>query len=474
MTRHSLIVIIILFTITLPAISPTTATNTAAVNGTNPTENTWIQKATMPTARNGLEAAEVDGKIYAIGGYDEHSNGSGVNQMYDPETNTWTTKAPMPTARIQFALAVYQGKIYCFGGTLQNSTNPRDSQHCAVNEVYDPATDTWTTKAAMPSARWLLGANTVGDKIYLIGGLPDHTLNEAYDPATDTYTTKASLQYSEYNKVYHYTHTYNISFGISVSMDNQIVWFGSVLPTIEYGYKKATLLYNPENDSWTAKTPLPGYLDSQEQTVATTGTYSPKLIYVFGSNVVAAYNPKTDTWKYVMYHAMLSGFGAVACNDKIYLLGGTSTAPAFDGKQFVGFRYKMHNINDQYTPLDYGTVPPAITATMPQNSNFAVEDSLVFSTNKPVESMSYSLDGQSNATFAGNLILAEIPLGAHNLTVYATDTFGNIGASETICFTVKQDMQMPFPIILVGIAVVAIVVIAGLVVYSKKYKRGAA
>ncbi len=463
---------IVIFTITLTIINPTTATE---ASGTNPTGDTWIQKAPMPTARNGLEAAEVDGKIYAIGGYDEHSNGSGVNQMYNPETNSWTTKAPMPTARIQFALAVYQGKIYCFGGTLQNSTNPKDSQHCTVNEVYDPATDTWTTKAAMPSARWLLGANTVDDKIYLVSGLPDHTLNEAYDPATDTYTTKAPLQYSEYNKVYQYTHTYNISFGISASLDNQIVWFGSVLPTIEYGYKKATLLYNPENDSWTTKTPLPSYLDSQEQTVATTGTYAPKLIYVFGSNVVTAYNPANATWKYVMYHSMLSGFGAVACNDKIYLLGGTSAAPAFNGEQFIGFSYKIHNINDQYTPLGYGTTPPTISANSPQNSTFTVKDSLLFNVNKPIDSMSYSLDGQSNATFTGNLTLTNVPLGTHNITVYSKDTFGNVGTSETFYFTMEPVEPKPFPAVLIGVAVATVVIaVACLAIYLKRNKRGSA
>jgi N-acetylneuraminic acid mutarotase len=472
MTKNSLIAIIVIFTITLTIINPTTATE---ANGIHPTGDTWIQKAPMPTSRNGLKAAEVDGKIYAIGGYDEHSNGSAVNQMYDPQTNTWTTKAPMPTARIQFALAVYEGKIYCFGGTLQNSTNPKDSQHCAVNEVYDPATDTWTTKAAMPSARWLLGAQTVGDKIYLVSGLPDHTLNEAYDPATDTYTTKAPLQYNEYNNVHHSTHAFNISFGISAALDNQIVWFGTVLSTIEYGYKKATLLYNPENDSWTAKTPLPGYLESQEQTATTTGTYAPKMIYVFGSNVVAAYNPANDTWKYIMYHSMLSGFGAVACNDKIYLLGGISLAPAFNGNQFIGFSYKIHNINDQYTPLGYGTIPPTISANSPQNSTFTVKDSLLFNVNKPVDSMSYSLDGQDNATFNGNLTLSEIPVGAHNVTVYATDTFGNVGTSGTVYFTIEPVEPKPLPAVLIGVAVAAVAVaVACFVIYLKRNRRGSA
>gem|GEM_PF-3079478 len=199
------------------------------------------------------------------------------------------------------------------------------------------------------------------------------------------------------------------------------------------------------------------------------------MIYVFGSNVVAAYNPTNDTWKYVMYHSMLAGFGAVACNDKIYLLGGTSAAPAFNGKQFIGFSYKMHNINDQYTPLGYGTIPPAISASSPQNSTLTVKDSLIFSANKPVDSLSYSLDGQSNVTFAGNLTLGDVPLGAHNVTVYATDTFGNVGTSGTYYFNVEPLKPEPFPSVLLGVAIAAVAfAVACLGLYLKRNKHSSA
>src|SRR5205814_1596928 len=53
----------------------------------------WAVKAPMPTARRALAAAEVGGKIYAIGG--EGSRGRlQVVEEYDPVSNTWTTKAP--------------------------------------------------------------------------------------------------------------------------------------------------------------------------------------------------------------------------------------------------------------------------------------------------------------------------------------------------------------------------------------------
>ena len=66
-----------------------------------------------------------------------------------------------------------------------------------ANEVYDPATNTWTTKTSLPTARSGLSANVVGDKIYLTGGEPDRTLNQVYDPTTDIwYTLLTHAQWS--------------------------------------------------------------------------------------------------------------------------------------------------------------------------------------------------------------------------------------------------------------------------------------
>jgi hypothetical protein len=65
---------------------------------------------------------------------------------YDPSTDTWTDKANMPTARERMASAVVNGRIYVFGGT-------RSGSPLVTREAYDPASDTWTTKKAMPTSR---------------------------------------------------------------------------------------------------------------------------------------------------------------------------------------------------------------------------------------------------------------------------------------------------------------------------------
>lgn len=137
-----------------------------------------------------MRVAVINNKIYVLGGYDEEWKVLRVNEVFDPATNTWTTKAPIPTLRADFAIAVYENKIYCIGGNVGGAVydNKINSwQYLRVNEVYNPETDTWENKAPLPTiARAGMNAAVANGSIYVIGGNPNATLNEAYDPETDT------------------------------------------------------------------------------------------------------------------------------------------------------------------------------------------------------------------------------------------------------------------------------------------------
>jgi hypothetical protein len=61
---------------------------------------------------------------------------------------------------------------------------------------------------------------------------------------------------------------------------------------------------------------------------------------------------------------------------------------------------------------------------------------LNFTVDHPVSKMSYCLDGQDSVPISGNTTLTGLSDGYHNVSFYATDAFGNVGASETIYFTV--------------------------------------
>jgi N-acetylneuraminic acid mutarotase len=162
----------------------------ATVEAYDPARDTWMTKASMPTARSGLAVAVVNGTLYAFGGRaaDDGQGEPRRLEAYDPATNTWTTKAPLLAGYSGSGAAVAGGFIYVVGGTGGTGEDTRNVQR------YDPATDTWTFVTRLSTARGLLGAAEVNGLVYAIGGGGmSSALNEVYDPSTGTWTAKAPL-----------------------------------------------------------------------------------------------------------------------------------------------------------------------------------------------------------------------------------------------------------------------------------------
>jgi hypothetical protein len=162
----------------------------------------------------------------------------------------------------------------------------------------------------------------------------------------------------------------------------------------------------------------------------------------------------------------------VVASVTLFLSEGTHNATAYLGWQYqgIGRRYQVYAYATVQFTID--TTPPTISVLSIQNATYGTTDvDLNFSVSEPVSQISYSLDGQENMTVAGNTTLADLSMGEHNVTVYAWDTAGNMGASETVTFTVA--VPAPFPTVPVAAASVAVVaaVIAGLLVYFKKRKH---
>jgi len=112
--------------------------------------------------------------------------------------------------------------------------------------------------------------------------------------------------------------------------------------------------------------------------------------------------------------------------------------------------------------------PPKVSLTASVNE---LNASLVFTADKTLNWTGYSLDGHQNVTITGNTTLTGLPSGPHNITIYANDTYGNMGASETLTFSIIE----PFPVAAVSVvlAVIAAVVVAAVcvVVYLKRRRR---
>jgi N-acetylneuraminic acid mutarotase len=264
----------------------------------------------MPTPRSGLRAAAVNGKIYAIGGFNMTT--LGTNEEYDPATDKWASKAPLPTLRLAFGIAVYQNKIYVMGGTI-------DSNATGVNEVYDPLTDSWATKASMPVARAYVDANTVNGKIYVIGGayyppimgafMTEYNETQVYDPSTDSWTTKAAIPIP--------TGDY-----ASAVIDNKIYIVGAG------GSPSSRIqIYDTITNTWATGKPLP-FAERAAGVAATSGVNAPKRVYVIGGfsatdELNQIYDPQTDNWTLGMNMTTPRyGLALAVSNDVLYAVGG--------------------------------------------------------------------------------------------------------------------------------------------------------
>jgi N-acetylneuraminic acid mutarotase len=281
-------------------------------------EDTWTEKAPMPTRRLGFSTSVVGGKIYAVGG-GNNIDGSDFPTVeeYDPATDAWTRKADMPTRRYFHDASVVNGKVYVIGGASGVMvTTP------TVDE-YDPATDTWMRKADMPTARCFLSTTVVNGKIYAIGGrlFPgDLSVSnvEEYDPVTDTWTTKADMPTPRCflsssvveGKIY-------VIGGVSGSL------FGRGISTVEE--------YDPVTDTWTKKADMP-----TARSCLSTSVVNRKLYAIGGGisgsgpvcSVVEEYDPTTDIWTPKSDMPTARGLHSASVVDgKIYAIGGSVQFP---------------------------------------------------------------------------------------------------------------------------------------------------
>jgi len=272
---------------------------------------TWVKKADMLVARSGLSTSVVNGKIYALGGQGTMRVGR-VAEEYDPAQDKWVGKADMPTARFWFSTGVVDGKIYAVGGRETNG-----APDTTIVEEYDPVLDKWTRKADMPTSRWWLSVSAVNGKIYAIGGLrlvgdrfSHFSIVEEYDPATDKWTRKAAMPAK--------IHT------LSTSVVNGKIY---VIGGVDAGRILSTVYeYNPAADKWTRKANMPtarwvlstSAVDGKIYAIG--GTASD---FETGLSVVERYDPDTDTWtKEPDMPTPRSEHSAATINRRIYVIGG--------------------------------------------------------------------------------------------------------------------------------------------------------
>jgi N-acetylneuraminic acid mutarotase len=283
----------------------------------------WVTLAPMNVPRQELAAAELDGRVYAVGGLGGRAN---ANEIYDVETDTWTLGADLPVGTDHAWAAAHGDRVFVGGGTSNRVFS------------YDPAFDAWTEVA---SSAFVHGgtpaAAVIGGLVYVAGGAGGGMAGnevEAYDPSTDRWTTLASMRCAR-------NHTAGGVIGGKL-------YVAGGRP----GNQACLEVYDPASNTWTTKTSMP----TGRSGVA--GAVFGNCLYVFGGegnaadpngifHEVEAYDPATDSWSalppmqtgrhgiyaavlgntvYLPGGAVVQGLGTTGVNEA-YVIDLTATAP---------------------------------------------------------------------------------------------------------------------------------------------------
>jgi len=264
----------------------------------------WEFVAPMPTAREGLAVAELEGIIYAIGGKN-HSGFMAMDivEVYNPVLDDWAPAPSLIHERMYAAAAAYDGKIFVFGGR---------NGMWMVNDVemYDPAVGHWVEVTNMFS-REGLSATTMGNFILVVGG----KFNQwSYSPDVDVYNP---VTYDWQGNLPNYPFP-RAGHGAVVVGDSLYIIGG-----VSYWMMNDVSLYNGSN--WQNGPNLPFPLGN------TGAAIIGAEIYVVGGNngwissnkvLKRSYNISGSWIEIDSLNTARDYHGVVACGDKLYAIGG--------------------------------------------------------------------------------------------------------------------------------------------------------
>ncbi|MER5684075.1 carboxypeptidase regulatory-like domain-containing protein [Streptomyces sp. NPDC002205] len=298
----------------------------AAPNSSVPADGPWTSIADYPAGTVMDNAAvSLGGKVYSAFGYGD--NGI-YNTMYayDPAAGSWSQRANPADKRENPVMAVLNGKIYATGGW---GLDDRDWGHPdGKTEVYDPATDAWTTAAANPHPLAASGVAVLDGKMYVVGGCHELDCGATdvmeYDPATDSWSRDAD--YPE-----------PIAWESCGAISGKLYCAGG--ESSSGGATRHTYVYDPHSDSWSPAADMPidmygsGYTTAEGRLLVSGGVTEHDTVV---TNQGFGYDPADDTWTPIPNSNNALYRGGSACG--FYKIGGRlgDQDGGFDGHTVAG------------------------------------------------------------------------------------------------------------------------------------------
>jgi N-acetylneuraminic acid mutarotase len=273
----------------------------------------WSTKSPMAGQHNEIPGVTVGGKIYTISGSNRTDYDLKGVEEYDPATDRWRARAAIPSGVNHGTAAVVNGKVYVFGGF---SKRQHGDPITAVQE-YDPAADSWRKVGDLKTALGSISAVALDGKIHLIGGrgakLNSTVANhDIYDPATNTWTAAAPLSGAR-------------DHIMMVVADGKIHAIGG--RTAESSdFVNTHEIYDPKTNAWASGPPLPTPRSNgtgvlyKGMIVVMGGEGGPTGVFVENEG----FDLKTGQWSTLApLPAGLHGMASAVVGDTAYVIGGS-------------------------------------------------------------------------------------------------------------------------------------------------------
>ena len=293
---------------------------TALVAGQAPPSG-WTERAPMPIPRSETAIAELDGKIYVLGGYPAGRIPSDVVQVYDTRTDTWDTTTPLPMPMHHTTAVAVDGTLYAIGGEFGGAGLNNTPVYLDTVFAYQPATATWEPRASMPTGRSAAGLGVIDGKTYVAGGRPPAGHDFAvYDPRADSWTVLPDLP------------TQRNHIAVGAIGGKLYVAGGRFGPGFNSELTDVVEVYDPATNSWSTGTPMPRVRSGMASVVANGCLYaiggewdrtSPSGVFPDND----AYDPIRATWHRLepMPTPAHGLTGAALVDGWIYIPGGAIT-----------------------------------------------------------------------------------------------------------------------------------------------------
>jgi len=290
----------------------------------------WQVEAPMLIERDQFTGGVIDEKIYVFGGNEEGGSDLKSTEMFDPNTGMWASRADnnhnAGYGVEELTGAVVDGKLYVFGAHGQLGSN---WEHGELNfvEEYNPATNTWRSRARKPTLVTAAPATVYEGEIYLFGGGYwtagiTYQVVEAFKPATNSWRSVTSIPK-------------NVQMFAVATVGNKAYLIGGYLPD-EERITGEVMIFDFQTGQWDLDSCQP--LAANRARAFPYSSAAPIIngkIYLIGgmkgsrslgmwnSNKVDVYDPATDTW-YVRdpLPVSLDDHLSLVVDNRIYVIGG--------------------------------------------------------------------------------------------------------------------------------------------------------